>query len=312
MIKSKNTLVGHISTKRDLSGKLSNAIVNVYPDLEDLEVTPTSVEQNFKSSKYGYDNVKVKAVESDNLEITPTLEGQEYVGLYGKVNVNPATEVYDEAIQKAYDTFWDTFQNNGERTSYAFAFYGDTWNDTTFNPKYKMIPVNANSMFDGCKSVTKPLTNDIVDFSLCTNFYQTFRELGSREVGVIDTSKYVGIYSYTFTKMACEKIEKIILPDMVSKNTTFNITTFQGMNNLIYIRFEGVIGKGIFLASSQKLDSGSAENILLSLNDYKGTSEEYSYTVTLPNAVWERLNAEIPSPVGDSWQEYASSKGWNV
>ena len=34
----------------------------VYPELEDLEVTPGKEEQNFKSSKYGYDNVKVKAI----------------------------------------------------------------------------------------------------------------------------------------------------------------------------------------------------------------------------------------------------------
>ena len=117
MIKSKNTLVGHISTKRDLSGKLSNAIVNVYPDLEDLEVTPTSVEQNFKSSKYGYDNVKVKAVASDDLEITPTLESQEYVGLYGKVNVNPATEVYDEAYENGKNSVIDF-----ARYAYSFQF----------------------------------------------------------------------------------------------------------------------------------------------------------------------------------------------
>lgn len=36
----------------------------VYPELEDLEVTPTNEEQNFKSSKYGFNNVKVNAIDT--------------------------------------------------------------------------------------------------------------------------------------------------------------------------------------------------------------------------------------------------------
>lgn len=36
----------------------------VYPELEDLEVTPTNKEQNFKSSKYGFNNVKVNAIDT--------------------------------------------------------------------------------------------------------------------------------------------------------------------------------------------------------------------------------------------------------
>lgn len=35
---------------------------NAEPILEDLEVTPTEEEQNFKSNKNGYNNVKVKAI----------------------------------------------------------------------------------------------------------------------------------------------------------------------------------------------------------------------------------------------------------
>ena len=36
----------------------------VYPELENLTVEPQTVEQNFKSSKYGYNEVKAKAVDS--------------------------------------------------------------------------------------------------------------------------------------------------------------------------------------------------------------------------------------------------------
>lgn len=231
------------------------------------------------------------------------------------LNADTYKKGYAEATQKAYDDFWDTYQRNGERTSYAYAFYGDNWNDETFNPKYKMIPTAANGMFDGCANITKPLTNDMVDFSNNNNWYQVFRGFGSKELGIIDTRKNGNnVYSYTFQKALCEKIELLILPDMTQySNCKFNNSTFDGMKNLVRILFEGVIGNGsVIFASAQKLDSVSAESLLRALADYSGTDKEYSYTVTLTNTVWERLNAEIPSPVGDSWQEYVDSKGWNT
>ena len=45
-------------------GDMELDVVKVYPELEDLEVTPSTEEQNFKSSKYGFNNVKVKPMES--------------------------------------------------------------------------------------------------------------------------------------------------------------------------------------------------------------------------------------------------------
>ena len=43
-------------------GKILIGSYNAEPILEDLEVTPTEEEQNFKSNKNGYNNVKVKAI----------------------------------------------------------------------------------------------------------------------------------------------------------------------------------------------------------------------------------------------------------
>lgn len=71
----------------------------IYPPLEDLEVTPSGVEQNFKSSMYGYDNVKVKAVASDTLKVTPSKEEQQHIGLYGTVNVEAVDSSIDENIK---------------------------------------------------------------------------------------------------------------------------------------------------------------------------------------------------------------------
>lgn len=63
MVEIKQTLVGKLESKSSLSGKLNNAIEKVYPELEDLVVTPSSEEQIFTSTKYGFDEVKLKGVE---------------------------------------------------------------------------------------------------------------------------------------------------------------------------------------------------------------------------------------------------------
>ena len=78
MIKTNNSIVGHISTnnklngrvsnKNVLRGKVNNATVEVYPELENLEVTPSIEEQNFKSELYGYDNVKIKAIPEEYMK----------------------------------------------------------------------------------------------------------------------------------------------------------------------------------------------------------------------------------------------------
>lgn len=87
MIKAKQTLIGHISNKGSLKGNIGAGVIKEYPELEDLVVTPSNEEQKFKSSKYGYDEVTVHKVEAETLEITPSMEKQNYKGLFEEVNV---------------------------------------------------------------------------------------------------------------------------------------------------------------------------------------------------------------------------------
>ena len=46
--------------------------------------------------------------------------------------------VFDAGKKSEYDTFWDSYQENGNKISYRLAFFGSGWNDTTFRPKYPM------------------------------------------------------------------------------------------------------------------------------------------------------------------------------
>ena len=56
----------------------------IYPELEDLEVTPNELEQNLKSEKYyGYNNVKVKAIPEKY--VIPKVEGNTLILSRGNI-----------------------------------------------------------------------------------------------------------------------------------------------------------------------------------------------------------------------------------
>ena len=71
MIISKCNLEGKITAKQPLTGKLNNAVETVYPELENIEITPTRQLQVFESEK-GYRKVKVKGYQPNlqNKKIT--------------------------------------------------------------------------------------------------------------------------------------------------------------------------------------------------------------------------------------------------
>ena len=92
--------IGEIIVNEELEiSDIQLDVIKQYPELEDLEVTPSSVEQNFTHpNSYGYDKVKVKEVSADELNITPTKETQKYIGLYGEVNISAVDSSIDSNI----------------------------------------------------------------------------------------------------------------------------------------------------------------------------------------------------------------------
>lgn len=83
-----NEFKGYFNNTSSFKGKLDTAVIEIKPELEDIEITPKNEEQNFKSEKYGYNNVKVKAVEGEKLNVIPSDEKQQYNGLYTEVDID--------------------------------------------------------------------------------------------------------------------------------------------------------------------------------------------------------------------------------
>ena len=64
-------------------------VIKEYPELEDLVVNPSTEDQNFNSSKYGFKSVKINAIKGEELDLTPSTEEQIATGVFSKVKVNP-------------------------------------------------------------------------------------------------------------------------------------------------------------------------------------------------------------------------------
>ena len=56
-------------------------------------------------------------------------------------------EGYADGKQAQYDEFWDSCQQNGNRTNYNSAFFGHGWTSKTYKPKYPITVKYGNGTF---------------------------------------------------------------------------------------------------------------------------------------------------------------------
>lgn len=343
MINAVGNITGHIKSVQHIKGKVNNTVVKVMPELEDIEITPSGVEQNFKSSKYGYDNVKVRAVESEEINITPSTEEQVKEGMFNKVTVAGDSNLIADNIKQGTTIFgvegtmagaWDSsqitkcnymFEGNGTMIN---APYFDTSNADTmqsmFNkctnletvPKYntKNVTSMAN-MFATCNKLT---TVPVFDTSSLDNANAMFIKCSSlKKAPELNTNKATDI-GYMFSE--CTSLEfaptynsdKVIAVSSIFYKCT-NLADLGGLLNL---------GKGYTRASSNysnyklslstanKLTHDSLMNVINNLYDLNLTYDVanggtlYAQGLILGSTNISKLTAEEIA--------IATAKGWNV
>jgi hypothetical protein len=214
-------------------------------------------------------------------------------------------EGYEKGKQAEYDEFWDAFQTS-QRTDWAYAFTGESWNDITFRPKYDLVLSGSSKQaFMNCKitDLEKILEECGVtlDTSGATALNQLFQGSTITAIPTIDcTSCSAGGVSYMFNKCTFLKTIRNLIVD-TSANPPSN--PFTGCSALEYIRFEGDINWALKLGDSPKLTRESIENIIGHL--YSGASNK---TLTLSETA---VNAAF----GDEWDSYVTAhkpSGWNI
>ena len=79
---------GKIVPTIKIKGKTNASIIRIYPELENIEITPKVEDQEFQSDMYGYDKVKVKGVQSyidEDIKPEYIKEGVDILGVVGNV-----------------------------------------------------------------------------------------------------------------------------------------------------------------------------------------------------------------------------------
>ena len=223
--------------------------------------------------------------------------------------------VYDSGIEvgKAdggsdsfYDTFWDAYQNKGIRGNYEYAFSGEFgteqisgWTDENFKPKYPIVPLRAQNMFNKSHIQKSPYLKNM-DFSNCIAFTQCFNNSTIEELGVIDSGANATGFAFTGVFSGCKNlhtIEKWIPPrSSAALNYPFGACTA-----LVNITVEGAIKQSISFGESSLLSKASITSIVNALSD---TSSGMTLTLSL-TAV---NNAFGGGKDGAEWQALIATK----
>lgn len=207
---------------------LENVIKEVYPTLENLEITPSASEQVFNHpDSYGYDEVVVNAIPTEELNITPSKETQSFNGIYNKVEVEAVTSEIDSNIVaenikndveilgvkgtfvggKYAPKFISFYKFSGTDLDYELQNL-DTSNITSMRNSFSVVQIN------------KPLVLDSLDLSKVTTMQDMFNsfmtsqlELRNLNLENLTNATYFLAYSTNIKNVIFSNVKTPILND---------------------------------------------------------------------------------------------------
>ena len=230
-------------------------------------------------------------------------------------------DAFNAGKKSEYDTFWDTYQNNGNRGNYNYAFYNQFWNDNTFLPKYDIKPQGGSnrlqSMFysSGITDLKSILERngvyiDLTEYDGSTGLAATFEGSAITHIGRIKYPEYVKQYAYTFS--GCTDLHTIdevhLSPD---GSTVWQSNVLSNCRSLVNITITGVIGQNDFdIHWSTQLSQASIYSITDSLSPTTS-----GLTVTLSKAAVDTAFSEgdVIGSESQGWQQVIDYRdNWTI
>ena len=223
-------------------------------------------------------------------------------------------DVYEAGKKAEVDNFTNDFQDDGNRTDYAYAWC--RWNVEMF--KRMAGKTVSTSNFEGAFYYTRMLIDlpaFLEEHRITINvvnptryaYQRTFRGSQFTRVGVIDVSNSAQgtcQFSETFSSaINLKTIDKIILNE--NGTDTWYDTAFSGCTALEDLTIEGVIGRnGFSVQSCKSLTHDSLMSILYALQDKTGDTSGTIWVVIIGATNKEKLTEEELL--------IAYNKGWEV
>lgn len=192
-----------------------------------------------------------------------------------------------------YNFFWDSYQDNGNRTFYTNGFSGIGWNDETFVPKYNLVigPQNSgrfmfeNSKITDLKGILEK-RGIVMDISNTTETHSLFYGmLDNTRLPKVDYSHIPGRHYQIFANSPkLEEIEEYV----VSETSDF-VNVFTNCPSLSKIKITGTIGNAIAFPQSSLLSAQSVQSVIDCLKDLTGAATQ---TLTFHADVGARMTPE--------------------
>lgn len=230
-----------------------------------------------------------------------------------------APKVYEAGRKFEHDRFWDVFQQNGNRTNYAFRgvatdghLHYSYWSMENFYPKYDIKPTDMKGMFYYWTVENHPDVNDwdlakrlqdcgvVLDTSELTDITDIFANTSFTHLPFIDFTNatdcgFIG---------PCEYCEQLVTIDGIRMAETTPINRyFVRCGELVNVTFEGAVAQnGLNVSWSTKLSHDSLMSIINCLKDYSGSGT--THTVT--------LGTENLAKLTDAEKAIATQKGWSL
>ena len=218
--------------------------------------------------------------------------------------------------QEAYDTFWDNYQSNGNRTIYEYAFAREGWTNATFNPKYDItVDMHNSANMFSYSMITGSLKTILNQNGVSLTFHNSGNTNGPKymfvgtkftELPELDFSEAKGNAALVSTfsgSTLIQRIEKIILPNNC---TGYGTNTFYACRALETVNFQGRIKYSLSFADCP-LSGQSVYNIFKILDE-----GSYTGTRTLSfNSVAKNNFIDVAGE--DEWNHivsYYSLKNW--
>ena len=208
------------------------------------------------------------------------------------------------------NSFWKSYQDDGKRTDYSYAFRNAYWTNENFNPIYKAKVTKAYYTFTECKITDYEKLASYFDFSNCPNLNYTFAHTSFTRLKELNFTSATTATSTFANSQKLHTIDKIVINS--DGSFPFENKTFQSCFGLVEIRFEGIIGTSFYIHNSPKLSKESIINIFEALSS-STSAQSVNLSKEAVNAAFQTSTGLNNGTSSDEWQMLIATKpNWTV